>query len=143
MPSEKILSQKQAEVADLVKKMQAAQSGVVVNYSGITVEQDTKLRAALRKAGVEYSVKKNSLIGRACDELGFEDMKSALNGMSAIATSETDPVAPAKILKEYADKIPTFEIKTGFLEGKVVDTMPPSASIAKVVPPLLANSTVN
>ena len=69
MASEKILEQKKAVVADLADKMGRAVSGVLVKYQGITVEDDTKLRAALRKAGVEYAVIKNSLIGRAADEL--------------------------------------------------------------------------
>ena len=71
MPSEKILEQKKAAVAALSEKMSRAASGVLVKYQGITVEDDTKLRAELRKAGVEYSVVKNSLIGRAADEAGF------------------------------------------------------------------------
>ncbi len=121
MPSNKILEAKQAEVADLTAKIQGAVAGVLVKYEGITVEDDTKLRAALRKAGVEYSVKKNSMIGRACDGAGYGDMKQYLTGMNGIAVSATDPVAAAKIMKEYADKVPTFEIKAGFVDGAMLD----------------------
>ena len=120
MPSAKVLEQKKAVVADLAEKMGRAVSGVLVKYQGITVEDDTKLRAALRKAGVEYTVIKNSLIGRAADEVGLGDIKSELEGMNALAISFEDAVAPAKILKEYADKIESFEIRGGFLEGAVV-----------------------
>ena len=121
MPSNKILEEKKAVVANLAEKIKNAQSGVVVQYQGITVEDDTKLRAALRKAGVEYMVIKNTLIGRACEEVGYGAIKEHLHGMNAIAVSAEDPIAPAKILKEYADKIPTFEIKAGFIDGGVID----------------------
>ena len=112
MPSAAILSQKQAMLSELVEKMRNASSGVLVDYTGITVDDDTKLRAALRKANVEYKVYKNTMISRACDELGYGELKSQLNG---------DPIAPAKIIKEYAEKIPTFDIKAGFLDGAVLD----------------------
>ena len=121
MPSNSVLEQKKAIVADLVEKLKKAQSGVIVQYQGITVEDDTKMRAAFRKAGVDYMVIKNTLIGRACDEVGYGAMKDKLNGMSAIAVSYEDPVAPAKIAKEYADKVETFEIKCGFIDNEVVD----------------------
>ena len=131
MPSSKVLEQKKAAVAELSEKMGRAASGVLVKYQGITVEDDTKLRAELRKAGVEYSVIKNSLIGRAADEVGFGELKSELTGMNAIALSYDDPVAPAKILKEYAEKIESFELRGGFLEGSVVsvDTIKELANI--------------
>ncbi len=121
MPSMKVLEQKQGIVAELADKMSRAQSGVLVKYQGINAEDDTKMRAALRAAGVEYVVVKNTLTGRACDQVGFGDMKQHLEGMNAIAISYDDPIAPAKILKEYAEKIETFEIRAGFLDGAVVD----------------------
>ena len=121
MPSNKILEEKKQVVEALAAKMQAAQSGVLVKYEGITVAEDTELRAALRKAGVEYSVMKNTLTGRACDIAGYGDMKQYLSGMTAIAISESDPIAPAKIMKEFADKINCFEIKAGFVDGGVLD----------------------
>ena len=121
MPSNKILEQKKQVVESLAAKMQSAQAGVLVKYQGITVADDTALRAALRKAGVEYTVMKNTLTGRACEMVGYGDMKQYLSGMTAIAISQDDPIAPAKIMKEYADKIPTFEIKAGFVDGGVID----------------------
>ena len=121
MPSQKILEQKQNAVAVLAEKMRNAASGVLVKYEGIKVEDDTKLRAALRKAGVEYTVVKNTLTGRACDEVGYGEMKQYLSGMTAIATSADDAIAPAKIMKEYAEKVESFEIKAGFIDGAVID----------------------
>ena len=121
MPSNKVLEAKRQVVEELAGKMQTAVSGVLVKYEGITVADDTALRAALRKAGIEYSVMKNTLTGRACEMVGYGDMKQYLSGMTAIAISQDDAIAPAKIMKEYADKIPTFEIKAGFVDGGVID----------------------
>ena len=121
MPSNSILAQKQAIVADLAEQLKNSPAGVVVSYQGITVEDDTKMRKALRNAGVNYTVMKNSLTGRACDEVGMGDMKQYLVGMTAIAIGKDDAVAPAKILKEYAEKIESFEILAGYLDGAVVD----------------------
>ena len=121
MPSISILEKKQAIVADLAEKLKSSPAGVVVNYQGITVEDDTAMRKALREAGVKYMVMKNSLTGRACDEVGLGDMKQYLNGMTAIAISENDPIAPAKVIKKYADKIESFQILAGYLDGAVVD----------------------
>ena len=121
MPNAKILEQKIAAVDALADKITGAASGVLVKYQGITVEDDTKLRAALRKAGVEYTVLKNSIISRACEKAGFADLAKDLAGMNAIATSKEDHVAPAKILKEYVDKIPTFEFDGGFVDGELLD----------------------
>jgi len=122
MPSKIILEQKQAVVADLVEKLKNSPAGVVVNYQGITVEDDTAMRKALREAGVKYMVMKNSLTGRACEEVGLGDMKQYLSGMTAIAIGSEDPVAPAKVIKQYADKIESFQILAGYLDGAVVDS---------------------
>ena len=121
MPSNKILEEKKQVVADLADKIKSAKAGVLVKYEGITVAEDTALRTALRKAGVEYTVMKNTLTGRACDIAGYGDMKQYLSGMTAIAVSQDDPIAPAKIMKEFADKINSFEIKAGFVDGGVID----------------------
>ena len=121
MPSNKVLEAKKQVVEELAGKLQTAVSGVLVKYEGITVADDTALRTALRKAGIEYSVMKNTLTGRACEMVGYGDMKQYLSGMTAIAISQDDAIAPAKIMKEYADKIPTFEIKAGFVDGGVID----------------------
>ena len=121
MPSNKVLETKKQIVEALAAKMQTAQAGVLVKYEGITVAEDTELRAALRKAGVEYTVMKNTLTGKACDIVGYGEMKQYLEGMTAIAISQDDPIAPARIMKEYADKIKSFEIKAGFVDGGVID----------------------
>ena len=121
MPSNKVLEAKKQVVEELAGKLQTAVSGVLVKYEGITVADDTALRSALRKAGIEYSVMKNTLTGRACEMVGYGDMKQYLSGMTAIAISQDDAIAPAKIMKEYADKIPTFESKAGFVDGGVID----------------------
>ncbi len=121
MPSNAILEQKQQIVSDLTEKIRNSVSGVVVNYQGITVEDDTKMRKALREAGVSYQVMKNSLTGRACDNCGYGEMKQYLEGMTAIAVSESDVIAPAKILSEYAEKIESFKILAGYVDGGVID----------------------
>ncbi len=120
MPSKAVLEAKQEMVNTLTDKLKNAVSGVLVDYTGITVEDDTALRKELREAGVEYKVYKNKLCERACANVGFEEMIQYLNGMSAIAISDNDPIAPAKIIKKYADKIETFNVKAGFIDGAVV-----------------------
>ena len=122
MPSKKILAEKQALVADLTEQIKGAVAGVLVKYEGITVENDTALRAALRKAGVVYSVKKNSMIGRACEGAGYGDLKQYLTGMTGIAISATgEEVMRITDLKEFQDKIDCFEIKAGFVDGETLD----------------------
>ena len=121
MPSNAILEQKKQAVADLAELLKNSQAGVVVNYQGITVDADTKMRKALREAGVKYMVLKNTMTGRACEEVGLGDMKQYLSGMTAIAVGGEDPIAPAKILKEYDEKIESFNILAGYLDGKVID----------------------
>lgn len=147
MPSKKVLEVKQAAVAALADKMKDASAGVLVSYQGIKVEDDTKMRAALRSAGVEYCVMKNTLTGKACDIVGYGDMKQYLSGMTAIAISKDDPIAPAKILCEYAEKIDNFHIRSGFLDGAVIESstitelskIPPKEQlIAKMLGSLMA-----
>ena len=121
MPSNKILEEKKQVVESLAAKLKTAAAGVLVKYEGIKVAEDTELRNALRKAGVEYTVMKNTLTGRACDIAGYADMKQYLNGMTAIAFSQDDHLAPAKVMKQFADKIDSFEIKAGFVDGNVID----------------------
>lgn len=121
MPSAKILEEKKQIVAELTEKVRSAVCGVLVNYRGITVEQDTQLRAEMRKAGVEYVVMKNTLTRFAMKECGYDDILPVLENMTAIAISKEDPVAPAKILKSYADKIESFNIKAGFVDGEIID----------------------
>ena len=121
MPSKKILEQKQQAVAELTELIKASVAGVLVNYQGIKVEDDTKMRKALREAGVKYMVVKNSLTGRACENAGYGAMKEHLNGMTAIAISENDPVIAAKVLKEYAEKVESFQILSGYVDGELLD----------------------
>ena len=121
MPSKVILEQKQKAVAELAEQIRNSVSGVLVNYQGISVEADTAMRKELREAGVRYTVVKNTLTGRACDMVGYGEMKPYINGMTAIAISENDAVAPAKILKKYADKVESFQILAGYLDGAVID----------------------
>jgi len=121
MPSKSILAEKEALVAKLADKIKGSTAGVLVNYTGINVDQDTKMRVELRKAGVEYKVYKNSMTERALDITGYGGMKEHLVGMTALALSGKDPIAPAKILKEFAEKIEKFEIKAGFVEGRLIN----------------------
>ena len=97
MPSAKILEQKKQMVADLTDKIKAAAAGVVVDYKGINVADDTKLRKELREAGVHYAVVKNSMLRFAVKEAGYEGLDSVLEGTTAIALSDSDPVAAAKV----------------------------------------------
>lgn len=119
MPSEKILSKKQEIVNELAEKMQSSVAGVLVDYKGITVEEDTQLRSKFREAGVEYKVVKNTLTRFAAEKIGF-DFGDVLNGTTALAISAEDPVAPAKIIAEFAKNKEGYEIKSGFLDGKVI-----------------------
>ena len=108
-------------MAELSEKLRNACAGVIVDYKGITVEEDTKLRKELREAGVKYSVVKNTMLHLAAQEVGYSELDPVLNGTTAIATSEEDPVAAARILCKFAEKNKNFTVKAGFVEGKVVD----------------------
>lgn len=121
MPTAKVLEEKKALVASLVEKIKNSPAGVLVDYKGISVEDDTKLRRELRSAGVEYAVVKNTMIRFAAQELGFDGFEEHLSGTTAIAISTTDDViAPAKILCDYAKGHENFTVKVGFLEGAVI-----------------------
>lgn len=142
MASEKILQQKQEYVEALTEKLNASVAGVVVDYKGITVADDTALRRKLREAGVEYAVVKNTMLRRAADKAGLSELDSVLEGSTALAISRNDHVAAAKIVSEYAEKNKDFSIKAGFVEGKVIGTdeveelakMPPKeVLVAKVL----------
>ena len=122
MPSAKILEQKKQVVADLAERLKNSAAGVLVDYKGINVEQDTKLRRSFREAGVKYEVVKNTLLKLAVKEAGLDDLEAVLDGTTAIATSETDAVAPAKVFKDFVKENSTLEIsfKSGFADGKVL-----------------------
>lgn len=122
MPSEKVLEQKKQIVADLTEELKGAVAGVVVDYKGTSVADDTALRKELREAGVHYAVVKNTLLGRAAENAGLGEMKDVLEGTTAVAISTDDYTAAARILKKFADNHENFTIKCGFLDGAVVDT---------------------
>ena len=121
MPSAKILEQKQQLVNKLAEQIKNAKSGVIVDYCRITVEKDTALRAELRKAGVDYKVIKNTYIRKAAEITGIEGFDPYLEGMTAFAISNDDPLAPAKILCKFADENETFKIKVGMMDGAVMN----------------------
>lgn len=120
MPNAKVLEQKQQLVASLKEKLDAAVTGVVVDYKGITVADDTTLRKELREAGVEYFVVKNTMLSRAVEGTALEGMKAHLEGTTALALSNEDYAAAARILCKFADGHDNFSVKTGFLDGEVV-----------------------
>ena len=121
MPNAKVLSEKQAIVASLTETLQSASAGVLVDYKGITVAEDTALRAELRENGVEYSVVKNTLVRRAVNNVGLGELDEVLNGTTSLAISKDDPIAPMRIINKYAKQLgDRFNIKAGFMDGKVV-----------------------
>ncbi len=121
MPNAKVLSEKQAIVASLTEKLQGAAAGVLVDYKGITVSEDTALRAELRKNNVEYAVVKNTLLRFAVNNCGMNELDDLLNGTTSLAICNDDPVAPARIVNDFAKKLgDRFSIKGGFMDGKVM-----------------------
>ncbi|MCQ2416244.1 MAG: 50S ribosomal protein L10 [Oscillospiraceae bacterium] len=122
MPSEKVLQAKQEKVSALTEQLKNAVACVLVDYKGITVEDDTKLRRELREAGVSYTVQKNTLIRLAMHNIGYDQFDGILEGTTAIAISETDQTAAARILGEFAEKSDgKFSLKAGFVDGEVFD----------------------
>ena len=112
---------KQPIVEEISNSIKDAQSVVLVNYSGLTVEQDTILRKELREAGVQYKVYKNTMMRRAFEGTAFESLSDHLHGTNAIAISETDATAPARILAKYAKQFPALELIAGVVEGNYND----------------------
>ena len=121
MPSAKVLEAKKQQVAALKEKLDGAVAGVVVDYKGITVADDTALRKELREAGVHYAVVKNTLLRLAIAGTELEGLGEVLEGTTAIAISAEDHVAAARILGKFAESHENFTIKSGFLDGKVID----------------------
>lgn len=124
MPSAQILESKKAKVEALSEQLKNAVAGVIVDYKGITVEQDTKLRKAMREAGVKYFVEKNSMLRFALHNVGIEGLDYVLEGTTAIALSDDDQTAPARILGEFiknADEKSTFNMKAGFIGTELYD----------------------
>ena len=119
MASEKIVSQKSALVDEIAEKMQASVGTIVVDYRGLTVEEVTTLRKSLRDAGIEFKVYKNGLLRRAAVKSNFEGLDEVFTGPTAIAFSNEDVVAPAKILNDFSKEHKALELKGGIIEGKV------------------------
>ena len=119
MPSQKILLGKKKIVADLVAEFKAGKSFVFAEARGLTVFQDTGMRADLRKNNVKYSVIKNTTLIIVFKELGIEGVEDYFKGPTAIAFSKDDVVVSAKLMKQYADKYEKLNIKGGVIEGKV------------------------
>ncbi|MEX3746688.1 MULTISPECIES: 50S ribosomal protein L10 [Lysinibacillus] len=115
----KVIENKQAQVQEITEKFQNAASVVVVDYRGLNVAQVTELRKQLREAGVEFKVYKNTLTRRATEAVGLEGINDVLVGPNAIAFSNEDVVAPAKIINEFAKKNEALEIKVGIIEGTI------------------------
>ena len=121
MPNAKVLSEKQAIVEELTKRIGNATAGVLVDYKGITVLEDTALRRELRAAGIEYTVVKNTLLRFAVDKCNLNEFDSVLNGTTSLATAEKDPIAPFRILADYSKKLgDRFNVKAAFMEGKIL-----------------------
>lgn len=120
MPSVKVLEAKKQEVAAISDRLKNACAGVIVDYKGITVAEDTALRAELRKEGVEYTVSKNTMIGLAVKDTDLEGLSSCLEGTTALATSKDDYVAAARILCKFASAHKNFTVKSGFLDNEVI-----------------------
>ena len=112
---------KQPVVAEISELLNGAQTAVVVDYRGLTVEQDTQLRKQLREAGVTYKVYKNTMIRFAAKGTAFEALEPNLEGPTALAVSKTDATAPARILAEFAKKADKLEIKGGVVEDTYYD----------------------
>ena len=121
MPNAKVLESKKAIVDAMTDKLQNATSAVFVDYKGITVAQDTELRKKFREAGVEYTVVKNTLTRFAANKAGYNQFDEILNGTTSMACTTGDPIAPARIVCEFAKKNKNvLKIKGGFVEGSVM-----------------------
>ncbi|WP_040534594.1 50S ribosomal protein L10 [Schleiferilactobacillus shenzhenensis] len=119
MPKEATIAKKAAVVDDVYQKFNKAQSAVVVDYLGLTVDEDTKLRKQLRDEGVELEVIKNTYLRRAADKAGYEGLDKTFTGPTAVAFSYEDVAAPARVLFKFAKTAKNLEVKGGMIEGKV------------------------
>jgi large subunit ribosomal protein L10 len=114
-----ILETKKQLVSTISEKLQQSQSTILVDYRGLTVAEVTELRKSLREAGIEFKVYKNSMVTRAAEENNLNELAEHLTGPTAIAFSNEDVVAPAKILNDFAKKHEALEIKAGVIEGRI------------------------
>ncbi len=112
---------KQPVVDEISACVKDAAAVLLVNYSGLTVEQDTIMRKELREAGIKYKVYKNTLMNRAFAGTDFEQLANDLNGTNALAVSVSDATAPARIIAKYAKQYPALEMIAGVIEGKYND----------------------
>ncbi len=108
-------------VEEIKASLDGAATAVVVDYRGLTVEQDTQLRKSLREAGVIYKVYKNTMINFAIEGTEFETIKSCLEGPTGLAVCKTDATAAARVLAEFAKDAPALELKGGIVEGTFYD----------------------
>lgn len=122
MPSAKVLESKKARAAEVTELIKNSTAGVLVDYRGITVEEDTKLRKELREAGVTYFVEKNTMLRIAFKETGLDGLCDVLEGTTAIAVCDTDQTAPARILGKFAEAHDDkFTLKAGYVDGVIYD----------------------
>ena len=124
MASEKVLAAKKEKVDKLTEMLKNSAAGVLVDYKGITVEEDTKLRKELREAGITYFVEKNSILRFAFKNAGLEDITNVLEGTTAIAISNDDQTAPARILGKFAESVKEreiFNLKAGYIGEEIYD----------------------
>lgn len=115
-----VIEQKQQHVEVISEQLKNSVSTVLVDYRGLTVSEVTELRKQLRDAGIEFKVYKNTMVRRAADSVGLSELNEFLVGPSAIAFSNEDVIAPAKIINEFAEKHEALEIKAGVIEGSFV-----------------------
>ena len=151
MPNAKVLSEKQAIVDALAERIKGASAGILVDYKGITVSEDTALRTELRKDEVNYTVVKNTLTRKALDKLGMGGLDHVLNGTTSMATADGDPIAPFRIISDYSKKLGNrFNVKAAFMDGQILTeaeiaemaTLPSkSALYSKVLGTMLAPIT--
>ena len=122
MPSQSVLEQKKAIVAELTERLKNSVTGLVVSYKGINTEDDTKLRKELREAGVNYFVEKNSMLRFAVKNVGLDGLTDVLEGTTAIAVTDGDETAPARILGKFAEEAKEkFNLKAGFIGEEIYD----------------------
>lgn len=122
MPNASVLESKKVIVAEMTEKMKSASAGVLVDYKGITVAEDTALRNELRTNGVEYAVVKNTLTRFAAQNAGLGELSDSLNGTTSLALSQEDPIAPMRVIAKFAKQFKgeKFLIKAGFMDGKIL-----------------------
>lgn len=121
MPSERVLAKKKSQVKDLANEFKETLVGILADYRGISVDQDTKLRRDLREAGIIYKVLKNNIVRRALEQAGISGLDESLTGTTSLAISKESYSDAARILCEFSKKNKFYKIKAGFVEGKCVD----------------------